>query len=195
MIVFVILNLIIKITVSFSIVIIALFIICAVLTKRISKGYNELTPKGMEEREQWRGLKKYMEDFSKLDERHAPEVVLWEKYLVYATVFGIAEKVLNQLKVTYPELTEDFLNNSTYLGIAYNSNLSSGFIYNLETSTSAAYFSGVSSAEGYGGGFSGGGGAGGGGRWPEEVDNLHDIKYYIFNFWFCYINKRSRCFR
>ena len=65
----------------------------------------------MNEKEKLKGLKKYMEDFSMMKEKSVPELILWEKYLIYATVFGIADKVLKQLKVVYPQLTDtEYLN-------------------------------------------------------------------------------------
>ena len=66
-----------------------------------------LTEKGAMEQQMWKGLKKYMEDFSLLKEKNAPDIVLWEKFLVYATAFGISEKVIEQLKIVYPEMFND----------------------------------------------------------------------------------------
>ena len=37
------------------------------------------------------GLKKFLKEFSLLDERHVQEVSLWKDYMIYATLFGIAE--------------------------------------------------------------------------------------------------------
>ncbi len=84
-----------------------LCIICGILCIKIRSNLRTLTQKGENEREQWRALKKYMEDFSLLNEREVPELVLWEKYLVYATAFGIADKVLAQLKIRYPQLQDE----------------------------------------------------------------------------------------
>lgn len=39
------------------------------------------------------GLKKFLEDFTLLNERHATEVALWKEYMVWAAFFGIAEQV------------------------------------------------------------------------------------------------------
>lgn len=84
-------------------------IICAILCRKIANKVRTqtLTQKGVNEQEQWKGLKNYMENFSLLNEREVPELVLWEKYLVYATAFGVADKVLKQLKVKYPELMDE----------------------------------------------------------------------------------------
>lgn len=134
-----------------------------------------LTQKGIDEKEQWEGLKKYMEDFSMLDEREVPDLVLWEKYLVYATVFGIADKVLKQLKVKYPEFSDDtYLSNSTYFYLMAHTDFNKSFVNSVSTSMQRAYESSVassasSSGGGFGGGFSGGGG-GGRRRRSAEVD-------------------------
>ena len=122
---------------------------------------NVFTQKGMDEIEKWKGLKKYMEEFSMLDKKELPEIVLWEKFLVYATVFGIAQKVLKQLKIVYPNIEEMAeINNYTYLYFMMHTNFTTSFSNAVSTSMSSSY----SSATGGGGGFSGGGG---GGRRPE----------------------------
>lgn len=90
-------------------------VICGILCIKIGSNLRTLTQKGENEKEQWRALKKYMEDFSLLNEREVPELVLWEKYLVYATAFGIADKVLAQLKIRYPQLQdESYMINNGY---------------------------------------------------------------------------------
>ena len=110
-----------------------------------------------------------------MDEKSVPELVLWEKYLVFATAFGIADKVLKQLKVKYPEFSnEEYMNTTTYLYLMNRGNFSTSFVNSLNTSVNRAYNSGVSaratangysygnssSGGGFGGGFSGGGGFG-----------------------------------
>ena len=122
---------------------------------------NVLTQKGIDEKEKWKGLKKYMEDFSMLDKREIPEIVIWEKFLVYATVFGIADKVLKQLKIVYPNITEQMnVNPYGYMYLMMNTNFSNSFSHEITNSMSSAY----SSASGGGGGFSGGGRRPDGGR-------------------------------
>lgn len=141
-----------------------IFIINAVLCGKIAKKLNVLTQKGIDLKEQWKGLKKYMEDFSMLDIREVPELVIWEKYLVFATAFGIADKVIKQLKIVYPNLDEitTGVNTYIYMNLMLNTNFSSSFSSAITSSISSAY----SSGSGSGGGFSGGGGFG---RWPEVV--------------------------
>ena len=143
-----------------------------VLISKLINRFNGFTSKGINEQEQWKAFKKYMEDFSLLDEKEIPHLVIWEKYLIFATAFGIADKVIKQLKIIYPELNEqDTLNNLVLFAAMSNSGvLNTNFISSLNTSTSHMYSSTYSSGSGSGGGFSGGGG-GGGRRWrPEEED-------------------------
>lgn len=125
---------------------------------------NVFTQEGVNESEKWKGLKKYMEEFSMLDRREVPEIEIWEKFLVYATAFGIADKVLKQLKIVYPDI-ENSMNINTYpsMYLMMNTDFSRSFTDSISSSMSSAY----SSASGGGGGFSGGGG---GGRRPEVVE-------------------------
>ena len=137
---------------------------------------SKLTEKGNEESNQWKALEKYMEEYSMLDEKLVPDIVLWEKYLVYATAFGISKHVIKQLKVVHPEMFETDMSNSMsnygYWHIMTNSNYGIDCFDNFNNSLSRVYsnaqsayniaHSSSSSGSGGGGGFSGGGG---GRRW------------------------------
>lgn len=138
----------------------------------MAKRNRNLTDKGLEEKAKWVGLKKYMEDFSLLNEKEVPDLKLWEKYLVFATAFGIADKVLKQLKIKYPELQDMDGYDYAYMNMLYHSSLNNSFLSTLNTSVNKAYMGGMisqaassgydggnfSSGGGFGGGFSGGGG-------------------------------------
>lgn len=142
-----------------SIVLLVNGLICSSIKKKA----NVLTQKGVNSKEKWKGLKKYMEDFSLLNEKEVPAIEVWEHYLVYATAFGIADKVLKQLKTIYPNIDElDAINTSTYMYFMYHSDFQTSFSNSISSSISSSY----TSASGGGGGFSGGGG---GGRRPEEA--------------------------
>ncbi|MBQ1724183.1 MAG: DUF2207 domain-containing protein [Muribaculaceae bacterium] len=56
--------------------------------------------------EQVFGLKKYLQEFTLLDERTVREVSLWKEYLVHATLYGIADQVRNDLKQIWPDYTQ-----------------------------------------------------------------------------------------
>ncbi len=136
-----------------------LFIILFIVTLNVAQRYNGVTQEGVNQKERWNGLKKYMKDFSLLDEKEIPALVMWERYLVYATVFGIAEKVLKQLKLKYPELSDEgALTGTTYMYLMYSTGINRSLISSINNSISSSYASGnYSSGSGSGGGFSGGG--------------------------------------
>lgn len=51
---------------------------------------------------QMAGLKKFLLDFSNIDDKNSQEVILWEDYLIYAQLMGIADKVEEQFSKIYP---------------------------------------------------------------------------------------------
>lgn len=54
------------------------------------------------------GLKKFLQNFSIINQREPIEVNLWNEYLMYAQMFGIANEVTNQLKELYPDVINYF---------------------------------------------------------------------------------------
>ena len=82
-----------------------LVVTCAIkLRGKIKDKIAVLTQEGSDEKAEWKGLAEYMKDFSKLNEKEVPELIIWEKYLVYATAFGIADKAIEQMKAKYPKV-------------------------------------------------------------------------------------------
>ena len=102
------------------------------------------------------GLKKYLKEFSLIKEKEPIEVMLWEEYLIFAQIFGIAKEVAKQFKNLYPELIENNNYGFDYVNIMWIDSISSHSISSASSARSAAqnYSSG-------GGGFSSGGGGGG----------------------------------
>lgn len=153
--------------------------LCAILSGKCASKIKILTEKGELERKQWQGLKKYMEEFSLLKDKEIPDLVLWEKYLIYATGFGIADKVIKQLKLVYPNFDE-YSNQCTYMYLMRDNSFGHNFLHELNHGVDSAYssyksaydaaHSSSSSGSGGGGGFSGGGG-GRRWRWPEWAED------------------------
>ena len=149
-----------------SVMLIISEIIAIIINRKSINKINVYTQKGIDEQKQWKDLERYMKDFSKLDEREIPEIIIWEKFLIFATVFNIADKVLEQLKIVYPNMENNIsINNYGYMNAMMNTDFSRSFTNAISNSISSA----CSSASGGGGGFSGGGGGrtvvgGGGGR-------------------------------
>lgn len=162
-------------------------LICAVLCFCNAGKVCILSEKGKEEELQWKGLKNYMSEFSLLKDKQVPDLILWEKYLVYATAFGISKKVLEQLKVVYPEMADpNYYNNRhySYLYMMSDHRFGDNFIgniddmmksvYNAASNAYSAAHSSDSSGSGGGGGFSGGGG-GRRRRWPVVAEDRQKV--------------------
>ena len=117
----------------------------------------------MKEAEEMYGLKKFLLEFTLIREREPIEVHLWNEYLMYAQIFGIAKEVASQFEKLYPEVIEDM---GGY-GYDFSDVL---FIYTISRSgmssarSAANFASSGSSFSGGGGGSFGGGGGGGGFR-------------------------------
>lgn len=110
------------------------------------------------------GLKLFLDEFSKIDTREVIEVHTWDEYLMYAYLFGIADKVAKQLKNMYPEVLVD--NNIDFDTLMYINYVSTSSVKAASVAQSRAesYSSGgggFSSGGGGGGSFGGGGGGGG----------------------------------
>ena len=71
--------------------------------------FRKRTKKGNEEYTKWNALKNFLNDFGRMNEKEIMEITLWERYLVYATVFKIADKVEKVMKVKL----QDFNYNDT----------------------------------------------------------------------------------
>ena len=122
-----------------------------------------LTARGQKELDEVLGLKHFLLDFSLIRERELREVVLWQDYMVYALLLGIADKVAPQLCRLYPDLqpeidqyTQQVLWAGYYDHIMYDA-------YERERERREAARSagsGGSASLGGGGGYSGGGGGG-----------------------------------
>ena len=56
-----------------------------------------LTKKGKEERIKLLELKNYINDYSLIKNRDLKSVIIWDKYLAYATAFGIPNKITNTI--------------------------------------------------------------------------------------------------
>lgn len=130
------------------------------------------TEKGALQYKQWMAMKKFMLDFGTMDEKELPEVSVWGKYLVYATIFGIANKLekvmkikIQNMKAADPTFNTDFGNyNYVYFESSdLTSAISNSVTHAVSSSRSSIASSSSSSSGGFGGGSSSGGGSFGGG--------------------------------
>ncbi len=120
----------------------------------------ELKEEYIEENNRLMGLKRYLKEYSLLKERYPIEIVLWDKYMVFACLFGIADKVAKEFKeeLITRGLSEDDINRN-YAYIYMGNHISS-----FNSSVSSATYAGTSGSSSSGG-FHGGGGGGRRWRW------------------------------
>jgi uncharacterized membrane protein len=120
------------------------------------------------ENELWKGLRRFLDDFSSFEELPPEAYKLWEQYLVFGILFGNAKKIIKMLPLILKD--ERAAAPVGYAGLGRpgftGMGQITGLVHSIESmatsiqqaSTSAAHYS-----SGGGGGFSGGGGGGGGG--------------------------------
>ena len=72
----------------------------------------EVDPSIYDEAVKMKGLKSFFNEFENMKDKEAIEVNLWEEYLMYAQIFGVAEKVAKQFKEMYPNVISDQTYNS-----------------------------------------------------------------------------------
>jgi len=146
------------------------------------------TEYGADQLMKWRAFRKFLLHFSSMDRSTVPSLIIWEHYLVYAVVLGVAKQVIDQLAIVFPKPEIDPTFNQTSwstfgaahsLAAIYSMNrmttslnrtingarrTASSTIAASRSSSSSRSSGGFSSGSGFGGGgFSGGGGGGFGG--------------------------------
>lgn len=123
----------------------------------------DLTPRGQQQRNELLGLKRYLLDFSLLAERDVKETFLWQEYMVYAALLGVAKQVMEQLRQLYPGQLAQVEQYQRYLqSTAHWNAYLAGAVERRRQETQAVRFGGGGgiASLGGGGGASGGGGMG-----------------------------------
>lgn len=123
----------------------------------------DLTPRGQQQRNELLGLKRYLLDFSLLAERDVKETFLWQEYMVYAALLGVAKQVMEQLRQLYPGQLAQVEQYQRYLqSTAHWNAYLAGAVERRRQETQAVRFGGGGgiASLGGGGGASGGGGIG-----------------------------------
>ena len=128
--------------------------------KSLSKKYVLLTQFGEDEYAKWRGLYNFLNSETLMSERTFVELPIWEKYLVYATAFGLSEKVSKAISIRCPEaVASPVLNNNCYRSTGFHR---SGRSFRRAVRSGSSIARSGGGGFGYGGGGRGGGGGGGG---------------------------------
>ncbi|MDD7305473.1 MAG: DUF2207 domain-containing protein [Peptoniphilaceae bacterium] len=104
-------------------------------------------------------FKNYLLDYSLIRERDVNEVKIWDYFMIYAAMYGIAEEVFENLEKTYPEYTSNSI--YSYRMIMWSTSYANSI--NTSYENFVAQGSGGATSFGGGGG-SFGGGSGGGSR-------------------------------
>ena len=123
----------------------------------------DLTARGQQQRDELLGLKRYLLDFSLLAERDVKETFLWQEYMVYAALLGVAKQVMEQLRRLYPGQLDQVEQYQRYLqSTAHWNAYLAGAVERQRQESQAARFGGGGgiASLGGGGGASGGGGIG-----------------------------------
>jgi uncharacterized membrane protein YgcG len=131
----------------------------------------DLSKEGKKEACKVMQFKNYLLDFTLLNEREAREVQLWDKYMMYASMLGIAKEVAHQFKSLAPDYflkspeeggygmdVSDVLY-TTFVCSSFSDAMASAITTPPPSASSSSGGGGFSSFGG-GGGFSGGGGGG-----------------------------------
>ena len=148
------------------------FYIPAILIIYLFSGsISKRTPESTLQVKRWKAFKKMIKDFSEMENAPTTLLHLWDRYLVYAVVLGVAEELLKNLEDFAIKTGQNVSGVGWYYGAtgAMRGSLSSKQFSTLSsnlsstissmTATSGAFNTSTST----GGGFSGGGGGGGGG--------------------------------
>ncbi|MEM3364250.1 MAG: DUF2207 domain-containing protein [Candidatus Micrarchaeia archaeon] len=128
------------------------FFLLIIVTPR-KKIWGRWTKEGRILNLKWENFKKYLSDFSALEEHPPSSVKIWDHYMTYAIALGVAEKTIEAMKKISPLVVQHSRGNYVYANY--------GLYTSFSTSMTPSYKS--SSRGGRSGGFGGGRGGGGGG--------------------------------
>ena len=153
-------------------IILTLILIMSISFTIYIASFKKWTKKGREHYLKWNAFKNFLKDFGSFKEKELPEIKLWEKYLVYATIFGLAKTVEKTMKLKLTEFgydeqmmysTSHMYRRDYFIGNIISDSIHKSHANSLSTISAATATSSSSSGGGFGGGFSSGGGFGGGG--------------------------------
>ena len=138
--------------------------ITLVLIYVVTYGYYDngvLTDEGAEVYYHWKSFENMLRNIARLDKAELESIVLWNRLLVYATLFGYAKKVSQLMKVRQIHLENPDLD--SYIAYGWYAQLhtyTGQMKYYAAVANTASNYSVSSGSGSSGGGFSGGGGGG-----------------------------------
>jgi uncharacterized membrane protein len=127
-----------------------------VISKKV---FGRFTPKGYEIYQKSINYRKFMTDMTLLKDYPPASLIIWEQHLVYATIFGVADKVIKHMKVVVKDSTV----RSSNMYPLYQVSIMSSLMHSHSTAQSTVHSHSSGGSFGGGGGIGGGFGGGGGG--------------------------------
>ena len=109
----------------------------------------------------WTSFENMLRDIARLDQAELESIVVWNRILVYATLFGYADKVSHLMKVHHIQVENPDIN--LYVAYSWHSmfyHSTAQMSHYASVANTASTFSVSSGSGSSGGGFSGGGGGG-----------------------------------
>lgn len=129
--------------------------------------FTRLSPAGREQYTKWQAFRRYLKEFSRVDQVRIGSLGIWEHYLPYAVTLGVADQMLKQLELQIPSMQQGdhrfgypWLIYHSWSGVHPVSRMTSSLEKSL---TSATLPQGVGGSGGFSAGGGGGFGGGGGG--------------------------------
>ena len=141
-------------TIFVGVLLVIVGVVCLMLPSGIAGKY---TDEGKLYEEKWMKFKKYLQDYSLIKEHPPESIVIWNKYLVYATALGVADEVYKAMKMEVYSGSDDYYRtNDLYMFYYLGGHRFINDSFNTASSTISAADN--SSVGGIGGGSGGGGG-------------------------------------
>ena len=133
----------------------ATIVACAWNMRRRTHAANEITAK-------CKALRRWLKDFSKLDEAPPSDVRKWGELMVYAAALGVADEALGQLRKAQPQIASDsdFLATGYWIGASSSMEDRGAPLDSLGTAVMETNAQVAESRDGGGGSFGGGDGGG-----------------------------------
>ena len=97
------------------------------------------TPEGARLAARWAAFRRYLEDFSRMDEAPVISLPLWEEFLVYGIALGVADDVLEAARFAAPPELEQTSSLYWYGSHGYSGGHSSNAIGGIERALSGAF--------------------------------------------------------
>ncbi len=144
----------------------AVLVVVILITFLASYAIKRKTPEATLEIKKWNAFKRYISDFSAMKDAPTTLLHIWDRYLVYAVVLGVAEKLLENVKDLSLERHAPVAAVIWYhpIGVpGVPKGMMSPESFSAFSSNMNSMITALSSSSSVGGGFSGGGGGGGGG--------------------------------